>query len=154
MQVEEYQIRYDGDETIDTAGLEDGKVKVEVSMEITKIEARVRYKGYDNWSGWVSSDVPVGSLDIKSLYETTKTFYFQKQESQLLDDLDLPVLIIIGSTSVFLFMLFMSIFVVRKKSSKLKYDFDKVKRNGENSDKLEERYNTRFYTDSPKLWFV
>ena len=154
MQVEEYQIRYDGEDNIDTAGLEDGKVKVEVPMEITKIEARVRYKGYDNWSGWVSSDVPVGSLDIHSLDDTTKTFYFQKQESQLLDDLDLPVLIIIGSTSAFLFMLFMSILVVRKKSSKLKYDFDKVKRNSENSDKLEERYNTRFYTDSPKLWFV
>ena len=39
--------------------MEDGKLNVKVPKENTKIEARVRYEGFDTWSEWVSSDASV-----------------------------------------------------------------------------------------------
>ena len=39
--------------------LEDGKITIIATIENTKIEGRIKYQGFDSWSPWISSDVPV-----------------------------------------------------------------------------------------------
>ena len=60
MQVELYQVRYeDVEKYIDPEDIQDGKIALIANSENIKIEARIKYKGFQNWTEWISSDMPV-----------------------------------------------------------------------------------------------
>ena len=53
-------MKYEGEEEyIDPADVHAGEIIVKVNSEDPKIEARIKYKGFDDWSRWISSDLPV-----------------------------------------------------------------------------------------------
>ena len=65
MQVELYQVRYeDVEKFIDPEDITGGKIALIVKSENAKIEARIKYKGFQNWTEWISSDVPVSVSQI------------------------------------------------------------------------------------------
>ena len=65
MQVERYQIRYENEKKyINPADTPDGKIVIIIKSENTKIEARIKYEGFHNWTKWISSDMPVSLVQI------------------------------------------------------------------------------------------
>ena len=61
-QIEKYQIKYGGEESFfDPSSLEDGKITMKILGEDAKLEGRIKYKGFENWSEWISSDKPVST---------------------------------------------------------------------------------------------
>ena len=67
---------------IDPINLEDGKMTILVPKENTKIEGRIKFKGYDVWSPWISSDSPV-SKTITYVGTFLSDFHnFRRQKSR------------------------------------------------------------------------
>ena len=65
MQVEVYQVTYeDVEKYIDPEDIPDGKIALLVKSEYAKIEARIKYEGFQNWTEWISSDIPVSVSQI------------------------------------------------------------------------------------------
>ena len=63
VQVEEYHVKYDGEESfIDPASIQGGKLSLNVKSENSKIVARIKYKGFEDWTNWISSEKPVSLL--------------------------------------------------------------------------------------------
>ena len=51
---------YEGEESfIDPTSLQGGKLRLNVKTENAKIDARIKYEGYKDWTDWISSDKPV-----------------------------------------------------------------------------------------------
>ena len=65
LQVKEYHVKYEGEESfIDPASLQDGKLWLNVKSENAKIDARIKYAGFEDWTDWISSDKPVSLFFI------------------------------------------------------------------------------------------
>ena len=63
VQVKEYHVRYDGEESfIDPASIQGGKLRLHDKSENSKIDARIKYEGFEDWTDWISSEKPVSSL--------------------------------------------------------------------------------------------
>jgi len=119
--VDQYHLKYNTEEKfIDPINLEDGKMTILVPKENTKIEGRIKFKGYDVWSPWISSDSP-------------------KTEKQKADENNFLLPIIIGSVIVIALVALIIFLVVRKKKSQLKYDAEKAQGNTDESKKLNEQ---------------
>ena len=59
-EVEKYSVKYEGvEEYIDPDDTHEGEITVKVDSENAKIEARIKYKGFEEWSHWISSEIPV-----------------------------------------------------------------------------------------------
>ena len=68
-EVELYQVRCgEQQQIIDHADInEDGEIVVKLDSANIEIKARIKYKGFENWSPWISSELPV-SISIS--YQT------------------------------------------------------------------------------------
>ena len=69
LQVEKYHVKYGGDERfIKATNIADGKITVsEVKFKDARIEAITKYKGFQDWIDWISTDGPVSYLDTNNL---------------------------------------------------------------------------------------
>ena len=68
---------------------------------------------------------------------------FQLKEKQVGDDIDMVLPIILGSVVLFVVLTIMTIFIVRKKTSQIKYDIEKVNETSEESEKLNDHTNEK-----------
>ena len=68
---------------------------------------------------------------------------FQIKERQVGDDIDMKLPIILGSVVLFVVLTIMTIFIVRKKTSQIKYDIEKVNESREESEKLNDHTNEK-----------
>ena len=51
---------YEGEESfIDPTSLQGGKLRLNVKTENAKIDARIKYEGFKDWTDWISFDNPV-----------------------------------------------------------------------------------------------
>ena len=58
-----YNVKYEGEESfIDPRSLRGGKLWLNVKSENAKIDARIKYEGFEDWTDWISSEKPVSSL--------------------------------------------------------------------------------------------
>ena len=65
MQVEEYHVRYEGEESfIYPASIQGGKLRLNVKSENSKIVARIKYEGFEDRTDWISSEKPVSLFFI------------------------------------------------------------------------------------------
>ena len=66
-QVEKYHVKYGGEESfIKATNIADGKITVKVKSVDAKIETRIKYEGFENWSDWISTDRPVSYLSLET----------------------------------------------------------------------------------------
>ena len=65
LQVEKYHVKYGGDERfIKATNIADIKITV---SEVKFKDAIIKYKGFQDWSDWISTDGPVSYLDTNNL---------------------------------------------------------------------------------------
>ena len=68
VQIDQLHIRHGSDERYYDNSPENSKIVLNYSEgETERVEGRVRYRGSNIWSPWISSDAPVSSLHIKRL---------------------------------------------------------------------------------------
>ena len=83
VQVEKYQIRHEGEEYfLEPEALHEGSFVVKLKEKGAKIEARMKYQGYHNWTRWISSEEKVNTAllyltrDMLSLLPVLVNFLF------------------------------------------------------------------------------
>jgi len=115
--VDQYHIKYENEEDhFDPMALENQRISVIVPKENTKIEGRIKYKGFE-WTSWVSSDSPL-----------------KEKQTGLQSGVLLPILI--GSVIAVLVVSLVIFLVIRSRKSPVKYDEEKQEGNTEESKKL------------------
>jgi len=107
-EIEQYHVKYSLQEDFfDPSNLIDGKIVITMQTENENIEGRIRYKGFEDWTPWISSDSPM-------------------KEKQTGDEIGLLMPIIIGSVIALALVSLIVFLVVRKKKSQMKYDTEKA----------------------------
>jgi hypothetical protein len=107
------------DQVFEASSLEDGKMTMEVPVEDCRIQGRIHYTDFHTWSPWISSDSP-------------------RQEAfgaQI--DFLLPIVAGVMVTAAVLVIL--TVLIVRRKKSQLKYDAEKAEGDSDESKKLNEK---------------
>ena len=119
----------------------------QVGDEETKIEGRILYQEFDTWSPWISSDSPVSRIQVfishLFLLNLTWSLFLQRQEA-FGAEMDLLLPIVIGAVTAFTLLLLVTILIVKKKKSQLKYDTEKAEGHSDESQKLksEEKFTS------------
>lgn len=112
----------------------------QVAEEEFKIEARLRYKDFDAWSPWVSSDSPVGRNIFPLFFASFSSIHhFQRQEA-LGSEMDFLLVIIVGAVVACALPIILVVTVVlRQKKSQRKYDTEKAEGNTDESKRLNDQ---------------
>ena len=127
LQVEKYQIRHEGEDyLLEPDNLQEGKFRVKLKEKGAKIEARIKYQGYHNWTRWISSERKVN----------TALLYLTRDMLSLL-----PVLII--SFSVLSLLCVLTACIVKKKRTELKYE-EELAKHHQDSQELQKQLNDKY----------
>ena len=128
-QVEKYQIRHEGEEYfLEPEALHEGTFVVKLKEKGAKIEARMKYQGYQNWTRWISSQEKVN----------TALLYLTRDMLSLL-----PVLVI--SVTVIALLCVLTVCIVKKKRSELKYE-EEVAKHNEECQELQKQLNDKYFS--------
>ena len=126
LQVEKYQIRHEGEDyLLEPDNLREGKFRVKLKEKGAKIEARIKYHGYHNWTRWISSERKVN----------TALLYTRDLLSLL------PVLII--SFTVLSLLCVLTVCIVKKKRTELKYE-EELAKHHQDSQELQKQLNNKY----------
>ena len=128
LQVEKYQIRHEGEEYfLEPDSSEEGKFLIKMKEKGAKIEARIKYSGYHNWTRWISTERKVN----------TALLYLTRDMLSLL-----PVLII--SLTVLSLLCVLTVCIVKKKRTELKYE-EEVAKHNEECQELQKQLNDKYF---------
>ena len=128
LQVEKYQIRHDGEEYfVDPEGIHNGKFHIKLKTQNSKFEARLKYFGYKNWTRWMAPESGRSSAAL----------YLSKNIVTLL-----PV--IVTSAVILVLLLGLTICIIKRKQSQLKYDAE-IAKVDEHCQDIQKHLNDKYF---------
>ena len=106
--------------------LHDGNFAIKLKPDNSKFEARLKYFGFPNWTEWISSE-----------RRESSALYLSKDIVTLL-----PVIVI--AASVLIVVTLLTICIVKRKHSQLKYDAEVAKAD-EDCQELQKQLNDKYF---------
>ena len=137
IQVEKYEIENDGEKYfVDPKVLHDGKLELKLRSnekskkleEKSKFSARLKYFGFQNWTTWLRPEAP----------QTGSALYLSQNIVTLL-----PV-ILTSSAAIILILSLLTVCIVKKKRSQLKYDAE-VRKVEEHCQDIQKHLNDKYF---------